>query len=57
MADTEALADLIAERDRLRARPVHGGRMTRPERLAALVCVLCLLGAVLVGCIGLEGKQ
>ena len=24
--------------------------MTRPERLAALVCVLCLLGAVLVGC-------
>lgn len=31
--------------------------MTRPERYAALVCVLCLLGAVLVGCIGLEGKQ
>lgn len=24
--------------------------MTRPERIAALVCVLCLLGAVLVGC-------
>ena len=31
--------------------------MTRPERYAALVCVLCLIAAVLVGCIGLEGKQ
>lgn len=24
--------------------------MTRPERLAALVCVLCALAAVLLGC-------
>ena len=24
--------------------------MTRPERYAALVCVLCLIAAVLVGC-------